>query len=427
MKKSVVSCLLALIVFTGLLPQAFAESGKQSVFFGRYEQDLKENNGPEQIEWLVLDVQEDKLLLLSKYILDNAAFKNGGESSNWENSDIRAWLNGDFLQSAFTGEEQKAIALSRLDNSRYTRGVDCGPDTEDKVFFLSEREADKYFDFNSHRAAVVTAASGVKTEYEDQAWWWLRTMGAASTKVEGVHAEGGINHNGRTSGDLRGVRPALWLDLNAVKSGECGAEMMLWLAELYRQGIAVPMDAQEADFWTEKAAALVEKEAPVPMFEYVPQVTIRSSDAFFMSMKEFSARQIEKRFAIRIGYKPFFGDGHNHSYLCFEEAVKDLVAFAIPVRLACKCENCLQSEWIAVFDGGKGEKWSAVKGLRFNENGEAIVSFSSAEAFDLCSFACLPVDSGNAVHGNEVQVKLGEMYFGFSTYDAAESFARRLR
>ena len=104
-----------------------------------------------------------------------------------------------------------------------------------------------------------------------------------------------------------------------------------------------------------------------------------------------------------------------------------LLAFAIPVRLVCKCENCLQSEWIAVCDAGKGEKWSAVKGLRFNENGEAIVSFSGGEAFDLCSFACLPVDSGDSAHGNEVQVKLGEMYFGFSTYDAAESFARRLR
>ena len=40
------------------------------VTFGRYEQDNNLDNGPEEIDWIVLDIQGDKALLLSKYGLD---------------------------------------------------------------------------------------------------------------------------------------------------------------------------------------------------------------------------------------------------------------------------------------------------------------------------------------------------------------------
>lgn len=44
------------------------------VAFGRYEQDGNEENGPEEIEWVVLDVQDGKVLLLSKYGLAKISF-----------------------------------------------------------------------------------------------------------------------------------------------------------------------------------------------------------------------------------------------------------------------------------------------------------------------------------------------------------------
>ena len=40
------------------------------VTFGQYEQDNNTGNGPEEIEWIVLDVQDGKSLLLSRYGLD---------------------------------------------------------------------------------------------------------------------------------------------------------------------------------------------------------------------------------------------------------------------------------------------------------------------------------------------------------------------
>lgn len=43
------------------------------VTFGHYEQDNDESNGKEDIEWLVLEKEDDKVLVISKYVL-NAIF-----------------------------------------------------------------------------------------------------------------------------------------------------------------------------------------------------------------------------------------------------------------------------------------------------------------------------------------------------------------
>ena len=40
------------------------------ISYGSYEQDADESNGKEPIEWLVLDVDGDKALMISKYGLD---------------------------------------------------------------------------------------------------------------------------------------------------------------------------------------------------------------------------------------------------------------------------------------------------------------------------------------------------------------------
>lgn len=42
----------------------------KTVTFGRYEQDNNLGNGPEPIEWIVLDSNNGEVLLLSKYGLD---------------------------------------------------------------------------------------------------------------------------------------------------------------------------------------------------------------------------------------------------------------------------------------------------------------------------------------------------------------------
>ena len=76
------------------------------VIFGAYEQDNNLKNGKEPIEWLVLDVDEDddKVLLLSRYALENKLYHNTKEAVCWATCDLRAWLNSEFLNAAFSSE-----------------------------------------------------------------------------------------------------------------------------------------------------------------------------------------------------------------------------------------------------------------------------------------------------------------------------------
>ena len=74
---------------------------------GKYEQDNNLENGPEPIEWIDLDYddQENKSLLLSKYGLDASQYHADGGEITWEGCSLRNWLNWDFLNDAFTVPE----------------------------------------------------------------------------------------------------------------------------------------------------------------------------------------------------------------------------------------------------------------------------------------------------------------------------------
>ena len=63
-----------------------------TVVFGSYPQSDITGDIKEPIEWIVLDRQEDKALLLSKYILDSAKF-NDEINNLWETSSLRMWMN----------------------------------------------------------------------------------------------------------------------------------------------------------------------------------------------------------------------------------------------------------------------------------------------------------------------------------------------
>ena len=83
------------------------------ITFGTYEQDDNDSNGKEDIEWLVLEVKRNKMLVISKYTLavrEYCTNLKGGVNvyGTWETSYVRNWLNNDFLNSAFS-EEEKAL------------------------------------------------------------------------------------------------------------------------------------------------------------------------------------------------------------------------------------------------------------------------------------------------------------------------------
>ena len=192
------------------------------VFFGSYEQDDDISNGKEDIEWLVLDVVEERVLLISKYALDSKLFNATDGGVTWETSTIREWLNNDFYNDAFSDDEKAVIPtvmVSADENPSYKYGY-VGNDTQDKVFLLSYLEAKNYFSSSRARVCVSTTYAerkgATKTSSSNMCPWWLRTSGSTQNSAACVLSSGDMSASGRIASEFsRGVRPAMWIDLNA--------------------------------------------------------------------------------------------------------------------------------------------------------------------------------------------------------------------
>ena len=190
----------------------------ETIEFGNYPQ---EEDGTEKpIEWIVMKKEGNQVLLLSKYVLDAKPYNEEVEEVTWETSDIRKWLNNEFYTTAFNKAEKAKIQTSLIkneDNSEY--GTSGGNDTEDKVFLLSEKEAETLFSNDKKRIAKATEyaeESGVYGNEEKAAWWWLRSPGHWSDGAAVVNRNGWVYRDGDyVSSSVDGVRPALHLNLQS--------------------------------------------------------------------------------------------------------------------------------------------------------------------------------------------------------------------
>ncbi len=195
----------------------------QTLFFGRYEQDGNTSNGPEEIEWLVLDVRGEDVLVISKYALEAQPFDTPSGTSDWESSAIRRWLNKSFLFFSFDPVEQSRVIETFLeDDSGKTYA------TADRVFLLSAKEAEEYMQERTDRIceatdqAVVSGVSkkiakvydkyGRTVEAPATCNWWLRSCGTGENTAISVYPDGQINNSGNViSDDYRAARPAMWI------------------------------------------------------------------------------------------------------------------------------------------------------------------------------------------------------------------------
>lgn len=190
--------------------------------FGTYEQDNNLNNGMEEIEWIVLDKSDGYVLLLSRYALDCVPYHNLNTGITWENCSLRKWLNGTFINTAFSTEEQKYIRetiVSPERNPSY-RNTNPGNQTTDKAFLLSYSEANSYFINNDARMCQATAyaqANGAYVAGNGNCWWWLRTQGDDTNAAMAVFAFGNFHEPGHdVSAPRDAVRPAIWVRTEAL-------------------------------------------------------------------------------------------------------------------------------------------------------------------------------------------------------------------
>lgn len=187
--------------------------------FGNYEQDNDKSNGKEKIEWLVIDKQENKILVISKFALDCAPYNDEEKNITWEECSLRSWLNNDFINSAFSANEKYVIQSTKVINEDGTYNTDGGNDTTDNIFLLSISETEKYFASEQDRICNPTAyvsekISDSNDREDDTCWWWLRSPGRYKNYASGVNYIGSINEFGDVVyNDTYSVRPALWITL----------------------------------------------------------------------------------------------------------------------------------------------------------------------------------------------------------------------
>ena len=188
------------------------------VEFGRHRltemiKPISDGAAERPITWEIIDKQEDRLLLLSEYILDWEMFDEGGEE--WENSELRDLLIYDYCIDWFSEAERSLLCIR-----------------PDRVFLLSVEQAKAYFGDSGRGRAEMLYAEYEATETGEgdlapciekiSCEWWLRTpgtdVGTAFVAIDGEIVEEGYD----SDADEFGVRPAIWLDLKKLRemSGE---------------------------------------------------------------------------------------------------------------------------------------------------------------------------------------------------------------
>ena len=134
--------------------------------------------------------------MLSKYIIE--AKNYASKKSDWNNSNLKGWLNSEFLDTVFKDIEKKII---------------CDESGFGEIFILSKEEIINY----SNKSVISKKAE--MTPYADMRCpangspWWIR-CDEELERIECIR-NGGYTFSGRDS--YIGVRPAMWIDLSAIE------------------------------------------------------------------------------------------------------------------------------------------------------------------------------------------------------------------
>ena len=189
-----------------------AEVG-DTIKFGYYEQDNDETNGKEEIEWFVLEKQQGKVLVVSRYGLDCQPYNDIHENVTWESCTLRKWMNEEFLEAAFDNNQQNQLVETSLKNkSNREYETDGGRNTTDKVFLLSIDEAEEYISSEDEKFCKPTeyvVAQNVSVA-DNFSCWWLRSY--RSDECEAVYRS--LDYYGYDDISLpNAVRPAMWINI----------------------------------------------------------------------------------------------------------------------------------------------------------------------------------------------------------------------
>jgi len=206
-----------------------------SVIFGAYEQDGDESNGKEPLEWLVLDRDGDKALLLSKYGIETMQYDKDQALEVWEEDALYWMMNRTIYEYAFSAEERVALIRSNpieKDSTHFTnerllyKGYTFLLETDDVLYGQGQDET-KYFRTEEPRITIPTAYAAQKGAFLDEngefagveAPWIVTVTGTTGGDFSEVKFAR-VMPDGSLSFDEEGIknahvmiRPAVWVDV----------------------------------------------------------------------------------------------------------------------------------------------------------------------------------------------------------------------
>ncbi|MCR4672815.1 MAG: DUF6273 domain-containing protein, partial [Lachnospiraceae bacterium] len=183
------------------------------ITFGSYPTEADGTVRP--VVWRVLEVKDDKALIITEEAIDAAPYNEQETDVTWETCSIRKYLNADMFDKLFSDSEKQLICETEHanpDNDHYK--VSGGNNTKDRLFLLSTPEAEAYFVPDTERLCAATSYAEMRgaSPYCGNCIWWLRSPGedarSAAFVIVSVDVRGGrIDAAG-------GVRPACTINVS---------------------------------------------------------------------------------------------------------------------------------------------------------------------------------------------------------------------
>ena len=157
------------------------------------------------LDCIVLDVEQDKILVLAKESIGNMPFDEGN-SNNFPKGTLCKYLNGEFIKTLKANDADTSALIPTTIDLTSDDGLKDYGETTQKIFLLT---CDMYRKYRS-----------IIPNLDD--WWWLAT--AYSTESNGyadiarcVFSDGSLYSYFAYNGDF-GVRPAFYLKSSILES-----------------------------------------------------------------------------------------------------------------------------------------------------------------------------------------------------------------
>lgn len=189
----------------------------KTICMGRYK--YRADTKRDWINWLVVDVVDDKLVLISEDIIEYLPFESNGDNNEfiWKKTNIREFLNSDFLSNVLSDCEDEiypinpySLPLHMFESLKKER-------KEDKVFLMNVYLADT---FNKEQLKAkpsdYVVSKGFVVSDDGFGNWWLIPPENTDDLCAYVDTNGDIQYVNIEDVDIEnsniGIRPMFILE-----------------------------------------------------------------------------------------------------------------------------------------------------------------------------------------------------------------------